>query len=253
MSPFALAHPLVALTCGKTSGEGLAQSALEQLGRSIQKFSVRAISYLDPVETEDALSFGPFCARVLLENGCAAILGRLDCFRLLYLSEFQSQPHYESGKRAKSSFSWTGDVVPEEKPGELWSMETDLSKISRALFSKHLDHLYWKPAVNKLLDYMAEIQDLRLADMNDLDADLFINQIRGRSMQLYSSLSKGVHWEFFSSSLALDDITVRSDLREAVLLIARLGLVSNFIPTAYGSLAAPEAINNYLDLKVMIS
>src|SRR5690606_34552717 len=97
--------------------------------------------------SSDALELGPYCARVLLENATAAVVGRLDAFRILYLSEFQAQPEYETGKRARSAFSWLGDVVPEEKgTAQLWSIEHDVAKINRALFSKHSEHLFWKPA-----------------------------------------------------------------------------------------------------------
>ena len=61
---------------------------------------------------------------------------------MLYLSEFQTQPEYERAKRAKSAFSWSGDVIPDEKPAQdMWSPDHDLSKISRALFSRHVDHV----------------------------------------------------------------------------------------------------------------
>jgi hypothetical protein len=137
------------LLCGKSDNSGLAQTALSQLANSIRSFSGRAIKFLTDDFTDDTRTFAPFCTRVLLENGCAALLGRLDCFRILYLSEFQSQPDYKVGERAKSSFSWTGDIIPEKQPGTLWNAESDLLKISRALFSSHVDHIFWKPAVNE--------------------------------------------------------------------------------------------------------
>src|SRR6266545_3729014 len=119
------------LLCGDDRAEGIAKSALDQLSRSIDNFSARAVNFLNEEPSEDALTFGPFCARVLLENACAALVGRLDSFRMLYLSEFQTQPEYEYGRRAKSAFSWTGDVIPEEKAAQsLWSLDHDLPKIS---------------------------------------------------------------------------------------------------------------------------
>jgi hypothetical protein len=74
-----------ALLCGGVSAEGIAKSALEQLARSINNFSARAVKFLIEEASEDTVAFGPFCARVLLENGCAALVGRLDSFRILYL------------------------------------------------------------------------------------------------------------------------------------------------------------------------
>ena len=103
----------------------------------------RAITYLNGEFSEEAQSFGAFCTRVVLENACAALVGRLDPFRLLYLAEFQAQGGFEYGRPAKSGFKWTGDVFSGEKPSpKLWSTEHDLSKISRALFSPHVDHVF---------------------------------------------------------------------------------------------------------------
>lgn len=83
------------LLCGSDNTEGIAKVVLTQLSLSIANFSIRAIKFLREPISEDSLVFGPFCARVVLENGCAALVGRLDSFRILYFSEFQSQPEYE--------------------------------------------------------------------------------------------------------------------------------------------------------------
>lgn len=133
-----LLNAMGSLLCGSENSDGIAKTALGQISRSIGSFSSKAIGFLNDEATEDALSFGPFCARVILENSCAALVGRLDSFRMLYLTEFQAQPQYELGRRAKSAFSWTGDVIPDEKAATvLWNLEHDSPKISRALFSKH--------------------------------------------------------------------------------------------------------------------
>ena len=192
--------------------------------------------------------FGPFCARVLLENSCASLVGRLDTFRIVYLSEFQAQREYEHGRRAKSAFSWLGDVIPSEKtPQDLWSIDHDLSKISRALFSRHLEHVYWRPAIESLLDFVSPSRtDPALHDILSPDAETYVDQIKGRSNQLYSTLSKGVHWEFFTSVLVFDEATVKTAIRETCILISQLGLTSHFIPTAYASLPPEEALETYL-------
>jgi hypothetical protein len=162
------------LICGNDRAEGIAKTALDQLSRSINNFCGRAVKFLSEDASEETLSFGPFCARVLLENSCAALVGRLDTFRMLYLSEFQTRPEYEYGKRAKSAFSWTGDVIPKEEPENLWSINHDISKISRALFSQHMDHVYWKPAVERMLDFVSSHQaDPALSDLLLLDADTY--------------------------------------------------------------------------------
>lgn len=246
-------NEIAVLLCGDNS-EGTAKVALYQLADSIQGFSARAVRYLTEEITDEALRFGPFCARVILENGCAALVGRLDPFRMLYLSEFQAQPEYVPGKRAKSAFAWYGDVIPDEKSLQtLWSVDHDLPKIGRALFSKHFEHIFWKPAVDRMLDYVSTLEaDPLLADVVNIDPDRFIDETKGRSLQIYSTLSKGVHWEFFTSALLLDEVTVKNLIRETVVLMANLGLISHFVHTAYAPLAPDRAVNCYKELRRLV-
>jgi hypothetical protein len=243
------------LLCGGGQAHGIARTALEQLSRSIDDFSTRAINFLDGSSSDDAVAFGSFCARVLLENGCAALVGRLDSFRLLYLSEFQSQPEYEPGRRAKSAFAWSVDVIPEEKPPTtLWSTDHDLSKISRALFSHHMNHVCWKPAVEQMLDFVSTFPaNVTLKEVLKHDAETYLEKSKGQSRQLYSTLSKAVHWEFFTTTLIFDEATVKTNIRDTCMLIAHLGLVSHFIPTAYASVSPESAVQLYVSFVEKIS
>ena len=235
------------LLCGKSDTAGLAQMALGQLSNSIHSFSARAVQFLNDDFSDDTRTFAPFCTRVLLENGCAALLGRLDCFRILYLSEFQSQPEYKVGERMKSSFSWTGDIIPDKQSGSLWNSDSDMLKISRALFSPHVDHLFWKPAINGMVDFVSsQPPSFETTDLLNTDSETFINEARGRSGQLYSTLSKGVHWEFFSSALVLGESTVKTAIRDTCLMLSILGLASHFIPTSHARLSPAEALAAYL-------
>ena len=239
------------LLCGHDQTDGIAKIALDQLRRSVDEFATRALTFLPNVPSDDLITLGPFCTRVLLEAGCAALVGRLDCFRMLYLSEFQAQPEYEISKRARSAFSWLGDVIPDEKgPAHLWSLEHDTAKISRALFSKHMEHLYWKPAVERMLDFAASRHsETPVPELLQLDSETYIDSVRGRSMQLYSTLSKGVHWEFFTNALIFDSNTVKTLIRDTILLLGHLGLTSHFVPTAYARLTPAEAMTAYVSLR----
>lgn len=242
------------LLCGEHAGAGIAKNALTQLSSSIQTFSSKSLILLNENAIGDILTLGPFCARVLLENSCAALVGRLDPFRMLYLSEFQNQAEYEHGKRAKSAFSWTGDVIPpDEKNQMLWNIDYDIPKISRALFSKHVDHIYWKPAVEEMLDYVSGLPtDPALTEIYSMDSETYLKEASGRSSQLYSMLSKGVHWEFFTSALLFDEQTVKNAIRDTCLLVAHLGLVSHFIPTAFSRLEPMVAVEKYLSYRRLL-
>jgi len=243
------------LLCGHYDNvDGISKAAFGQLASSINTFALKGIRFLTEVFSDETLSFGPFCARVLLENSCAALVGRLDPFRILYLSEFQTQPEYEHGKRAGSAFSWAGDVIPDDKPGQaLWSLDYEIPKINRALFSKYLEHIYWKPAVYKMIDYVYTLpHDPVFTDILRIDADTYIAESKGRGMQLYSTLSKGVHWEFFTSALLFDEATVKNAIRDTFLLASHLGLTSHFIPTAYASLEPQEAVELYINFRRLV-
>lgn len=239
------------LLCGTDKCDGIAKVALDQLRTSIESFASRALNFLNGSSPNDIIAFGPFCTRVLLENSCAALVARIDSFRILYLSEFQGQPEYDHGKRARSGFSWAGDVMPDEKAAQiLWNLESESTKISRALFSKHIEHIYWKPAVEGMLDFASKYSsDQALVDILKMDADTYISETKGRSTRLYSTLSKGVHWEFFNSALVLDEVTTKSIIHETCLLVAHLGLASHFIPTAYASLQPEQAIDHYIEFR----
>jgi len=246
-----LANVIGPLLYGGENSVGIAKTALDQLSRSIGSFSSKAISFLNEETTEETLNFGLFCARVVLENSCAALVGRVDSFRILYLTEFQAQPQYDIGKRAKSAFSWTGDVIPDDKASTaLWNLDHDAPKISRALFSKHFEHVYWKPAVTQMVNFLSGRESHSyLSDVIAFDPDNYVNETRGISLQLYSALSKGVHWEFFTSALMFDEDTVKTLIRDTLLLVGHLDLVSHFIPTAYASLKPAEAVEAYIDFR----
>ena len=242
---------LANLLCGDQEGEGLADVALNQLSRSIDTFSARLISFLEEGREEDAAIYGAFCSRVVLENGCAAILGRLDTFRMLYISEFQAQPSYEIGKRAKSAFSWASDVIGEEGP-TMWNADQEAAKISRALFSKYVSHVFWIPALERAQDYIGSTSASGADDVLALDPQSFTATVRGRSSQLHSSLSKGVHWEFFSTSLMFDLETTKILIRDTLVLVAQLGLISHFVPTAHASLTAEAALAKYSAIRGVV-
>lgn len=243
------------LLCGVAQVDGLAKAALEQLTRSINHFADKSVTFFNAQDSDDALSFGPFCARALLENACAALVGRLDAFRMLYLAEFQAQPQYEPGKRAKSAFSWSGDVIPDEKPSqEMWSIDHDVPKISRALFSRYVAHVFWKPAVERMVDFINDQKvDVDISDLLSLDSETYVDAAKGKSLQLYSTLSKGVHWEFFTSALLFDEATVKNMIRDTCVLVSQLGLISHFIPTAHASLSHIQALELYCTFRKDLS
>lgn len=239
------------LVCGNEVDASVANATLTHLSQSIDRFAGKAIEYLNTDFTEDTKSFGAFCARVTLENACAAFVGRLDPFRMLYLAEFQAHGGFEYGRPAKSGFRWTGDVFSEEKLlTQLWSSEHDLTKISRALFSPHANHLYWKPAAELALDHItAHGAGLGLGELRLIDPDNFISVTKGKCATLYSTLSKGVHWDFFVSSVVMDETTLKDAIRDCLINVGNMAFLSHFVPTAFRSLDRADALVAYTEFR----
>ena len=244
--------PLGRVLCGNAIGFGEASDVLAHIRRSIELFGTKAESLLAPDGASDLSLIGAYCARVLMETGCAAVVGRLDPFRILYLSRFQSHASYDPTRRSKSSFAWHGDVISPEKErdDELWSDTVDISKVSRALFSSYIDHIHWRPAVTMALDLAATMDpDPTLSSFMRTDSETFVKEIKGRGSLLYSHLSKGVHWEFFSvTSLSFDEQTVKQLIRDTITWVARVALISHFIPTAHCCLSGAEAFSAYSEV-----
>jgi hypothetical protein len=224
----------------------VADATLDHLKTSIERFSERSLLFLNSAFDDNTQNFGAFCARVLLENSCAALVGRLDTFRLLYLAQFQAQQSFEYGRPSNSGFRWTGDVLPEDKAQqELWGPEHNVSKVSRALFSPYAEHVYWRPAVASTLDFIAADNSDLLQDLRSLEPDKYVGYTRGKCTTTYSTLSKGVHWDFFTSSIVLDEGTIKDAIRETLLAVGGMALISHFIPTSYRALERQEAVETY--------
>jgi hypothetical protein len=236
--------------CGAAGDTGVANATLDHLKNSIDQFATRSLTFLNSEFNEDAQSFGAFCARVVLENSCAALVGRLDPFRLLYLARFQAQQGFEYGRPTNSGFRWTGDVLPDEKgPQEMWGADHGVAKVSRALFSSYAEHVYWHPAVEAMLDFIADDNSSALQDLRSLEPEKYVGYTRGRCAALYSTLSKGVHWDFFASSVVLDEGTIKDSIREMLVALGGMSLISHFIPTAYRSLDRVAAVEAYKSLR----
>ncbi len=239
------------LVCGHAIESCVANRTLDHLSNSINRFADKAVVYLNGEFSEEAQIFGAFCARVTLENACAALVGRLDPFRMLYLAEFQTQGGFQHGKPSKSGFKWTGDVLADEgPPSRLWNPDHELTKISRALFSAYVDHVYWKPAVEAALDYLAgESGGGGQHDLTTMDPETFTSTTKGKCAELYSKLSKGVHWDYFVPSVMMDEGTLKDSIRDCFIQVANLGFVSHFVPTAYRSLAPTAALLAYNEFR----
>jgi hypothetical protein len=185
-----------------------------------------------------------------METSFTALVGRFDTFRLLFLNEAQQNPAYELGKRFRAGFAWQGDVLPGKELEELWPQESDFSKVSRAIFSRHTDHLVWRPALTSMLDFVStKAAEPEATELLTVDPDNYIQRIKGRAGQLYSTVSKAVHWEFLSTASVIDEPTVKSSIRDVLLLLGELGFISHFATTNFANVDPETAWQDYKALR----
>jgi hypothetical protein len=82
-----------------------------------------------------------------------------------------------------------------------------------------------------------------------MSPETFTSSTKGKCAALYSTLSKGVHWDFFASSAVMDEGTLKDSIRDCFIQVANLGFVSHFVPTAYRSLDRNDALVAYTDFR----
>ncbi len=128
------------------------------------------------------------------------------------------------------------------------------------LFSPTLSHRHFADYLETCRERDPEMQQWSESTCERLRSSIFqilaqagyIDSTRGISTQLYSTLSKGVHWEFFASTLVFDEATVKTAIRDTLLLMSGLGLISHFVPTAYASLTPNDAVDQYVSFRKLV-
>jgi hypothetical protein len=161
------------------------------------------------------------------------------------LGALQSSNEFNPERRTESAIQWTGDILAVEKASaekaagetaasKMWNQDLKLEKISRALLSDHMDHLYWQPAFTAFVDATKnEVGSDMIDAMRLKDPEKFLTEVRGRLRNLYSALSKGVHAEYIIPlAVQFDSQTIIQYLRDSVVLLSQLSVVSHSIPTA---------------------
>jgi hypothetical protein len=161
---------------------------------------------------------------------------------------FQSQEGFDHGRPLKAGFKWTGDVIPKEKIERIWEKEVDGHQINRALFSPYWDELFWRPAYTSVLTFLEGNGLEKKAILHILEPGNFIDRTKSELSRLYSTLSKGVHWDYLTPAAMLDTETLEVALEDVMSYVTLLGFASHFIPTSYGKIERTRAYEIYNEL-----
>lgn len=195
--------------------------------------------------------YGPFLARAWMEVSLTALIGRLDPFRLLTIQRMQLSTNYETAIPWKSAIRWQGDIMAKGSK-DLFSPNVDVKDIHRALFGDYYDHLVWRNGIESLADAVPlDVGSRGLTELLAIPANSFCARKREAIGSLYSELSKSIHFESVTPAVSLNDrVTVAELLERTIRETAEAALVCHFVPHAYDSLSANEAIHEFSNFEL---
>ncbi len=199
----------------------------------------------------------PFYCRNVLEASLTAILGRIDPFRLIMVYKVQSDASYDLGKRAQIAVEWTGDIMAKtQSDDKRWHFDKKKESFDRALLGNHIGDIIWKPAFNKVNDYIFDngYQSNWLDEIASKDEYHNFERLKANAMRLFSSFSKGVHSEcLIDINLILDEVTLKTLVKDLYKLCATLALTSHFVGFLATNIEIERAFSIFLAVEEMIN
>ncbi|MEX8506585.1 hypothetical protein [Leptothrix ochracea] len=203
----------------------------------------------------------PVCTRIILEQSMAALLGRIDPIRFVAIYKGSHSSDFKIGERNASSFNWSKDAIPTDlkiKHGSYWTQDSLGKGIIRSILDGHVaDYVFTSAhelAVAAITDATQDKQKLpswliRFTQFDEKQSQAILNELRIKASTAYSSLSKGIHFEFFggdSTKPEANDIT--ESIRNAIIVIATSGMYINFSDIALNKISDNEARDSFIDL-----
>lgn len=198
------------------------------------------------------------CSRMLLEQGCAAILGRLDTIRLIAIIKGSSSVDFKLGQRNPSSFIWSKDVLPDVKPsgGSYWTQESMNKGIHRALLEGHLAEYIFStahiPVIDKLIqatESLSIIPDWIIDIQKKEKGVAVLSTIKTMISEAYSTLSKGIHFEFFlGSNIHPNREEIVKATSKAILALATIAIYTNLTDIGLHKANSETAISSFISI-----
>lgn len=231
-------------------------NAVNALVKSISEHEAELVLHWDNQNEIDTRVFSS-CSRLLLEQSFAILLGRLDPIRLVTVIKGSNSPDFKLGHRNSSSFVWNKDVLPGVRPGNgYWTQESIGKGIHRALLDGHLADYVFTSAHDELIGPLtdATITKHELTDwaieLLKLDrGEPVLAKLRILASEAYSTLSKGIHFEFFFGKETRPTIEeVRFATNKAIISISTVALYAHFSDISVLTIDKPIAISSFLEI-----
>lgn len=250
-----MVHDYEILVCGENTTNMFDYGEIiKNLSRKITKITELIVNY--EWSNGKASVDIPFYGRNVLESSLTAILGRVDPFRLILVYKVQSDSSYDLGKKAQSAVEWSGDILAKEPPrNNLWLFDKKKENFDRALLGNYIGEIIWKPAFRVLGDYIAEREydSVWLTEIVSENENSNFERIKSTAARLFSSFSKGVHSEcLIDINTILDDMTLKSLIKDMYKLCATLALTSHFVDFLATRIDKERALSIFLEVEEMI-
>lgn len=230
---------------------------LKAIEKSVAKHEKEiALHWADTSPTLDARVFSS-CSRLILEQSAAALLGRIDPIRMVSIVKGSASVDFKIGYRNASSFMWSKDVIPDTKPGSgFWTQESIGKGVYRALLDGHLADYIFASSHKELQDplFEATVSKIQLPDwvieLQKFDrGEPVLAKLRILASEAYSTLSKGIHFEFFLGKETTPDLKeIRSSTSKAITVIATAALYTHFSDVAVLKIDRDLAIESFLQI-----
>ena len=200
---------------------------------------------------------GAILGRRLIEQCTLALLGRLDPIRLVTAFKGPMASDFRIGERNESSFSWAKDVLPEFSVASgSWSQASLKKGTVRGLLDGHLATFLFESAHGLAVDSLVNryLHDVAVPswplEIQKFDSGVpLLSQLRTRAATAYSSLSKGVHFEFLgpgNTELSTSDLATSLD--SALFAVSTTAFYSHLCGISINSLSAVTAVNRFADV-----
>jgi hypothetical protein len=230
---------------------------MDCIGESLKENADNLYDLWQDRNSRDFIKFAPTCARLVFEQSLAILLGRLDPIRFVALVRGAESTDFLLGQKNNSSFSWTKDVLPDVKPpASGWWSQDSLKQVYRTLLHGQLaDYLFesthtflipdltdWTSDYSTLPNWITELLAIETGNR-------VLGRLRKYALESYSSLSKGIHFEFLKgSSTSLSKDTVESAIGDCITVIGTCALYTEFCDIALQKSPREVALADFVAL-----
>lgn len=231
-------------------------NAMNSIKKSLSKHETELNTYWKKTNKLTDPRVFSSCSRMILEQGSAAIIGRLDPIRLITIAKGSSSVDFKIGQRNASSFIWNKDVLPDIKPngGNYWTQESISKGIHRSLFQGHLADYIFSSAHDSMLDALTEetnslptVPDWIIEILKIEKGEVVLSKLRQSAAEAYSTLSKGIHFEFFLGKETQPNINeIKKATSLAVYSIATTSLYTHLCDIGINKINGKIATKNFV-------